>query len=146
MSEAKTIALGADHAGVELKDALKSALAERGYEVLDLGTHSADSVDYPDFGHAVAAKVVSGEAKLGLLICGTGVGMSMSANRHHGVRAVVCSDTFSARLSRMHNDANVLCMGARVVGQGLALDILDAFLGAGFEGGRHERRVAKIEP
>jgi len=145
MAESVVIAVGADHAGVELKDALLRVLAERGHEALDLGTNAKDSVDYPDFGHAVAAKVASGDAKLGLLVCGSGVGMSMAANRHAGVRAVVCSDTFTARMSRMHNDANVLCIGARVVGAGLAEDILGAFLDASFEGGRHERRVAKID-
>ncbi len=145
MAEPRVIAVGADHAGVELKDALKAFLAERGHELLDLGTHTTESVDYPDFGHAVAAKVAGGEAALGVLVCGTGIGMSMSANRHAGVRAVVCSDTFSARMSRMHNDANVLCIGQRVVGAGLAQDIVEAFLDASFEGGRHERRVGKIE-
>jgi ribose 5-phosphate isomerase B len=146
MTISLTIAVGADHAGVELKTLLLARLEERGHSVLDVGTNAKDSVDYPDFGHAVAAQVERGEAALGLLVCGTGVGMSMSANRHPGVRAVVCSDTFSARMSRLHNDANVLCLGARVVGPGLAEDILDAFLDAAFEGGRHERRVAKIEP
>ncbi len=145
MAEGGPIAVGSDHAGLNLKGAVVKALGERGYEVLDLGTDSAESVDYPDFAHAVAAKVVSGDAPLGVLICGSGIGMSLSANRHPGVRAVVCSDTFSARMARMHNDANVLCMGERVVGEGLALDILDAFLGASFEGGRHARRVGKIE-
>ncbi|RLB47442.1 MAG: ribose 5-phosphate isomerase B [Deltaproteobacteria bacterium] len=145
MAEGLLIAVGSDHAGLNLKRAVVKALGERGHEVLDLGTDSAESVDYPDFAHAVAAKVVSGDAPLGVLICGSGIGMSLSANRHPGVRAVVCSDTFSARMARMHNDANVLCMGERVVGEGLALDILDAFLGASFEGGRHARRVGKIE-
>lgn len=145
MAEGLLIAVGSDHAGLNLKRAVVKALGERGHEVLDLGTDSAESVDYPDFAHAVAAKVVSGDAPLGVLICGSGIGMSLSANRHAGVRAVVCSDTFSARMARMHNDANVLCMGERVVGEGLALDILDAFLGASFEGGRHARRVGKIE-
>jgi len=145
MAEGALIAVGSDHAGLNLKRLVVKALGERGHEVLDLGTDGTESVDYPDFGHAVAAKVVSGDASLGVLLCGSGVGMSLSANRHRGVRAVVCSDTFSARMARMHNDANVLCMGERVVGVGLALDILDAFLGATFEGGRHGRRVDKIE-
>jgi ribose 5-phosphate isomerase B len=145
MTESRAIAVGADHAGVELKQTLLSALAERGFEVVDLGTNETASVDYPDYGHAVAEKVAAGEVGLGLLVCGTGVGMSMSANRHAGVRAVVCSDTFTARMARLHNDANVLCIGARVVGVGLAQDIVAAFLEASFEGGRHGRRVGKIE-
>ncbi len=146
MAEATRVAVGADHAGVMLKDDLVAALRERGAAVEDVGTHGDASVDYPDFAHVVAAKVAAGEAELGLLVCGTGVGMSMSANRHAGVRAVVCSDTYSARMARQHNDANVLCVGGRVVGSGLARDILEAFLDAKFEGGRHGRRVAKIEP
>lgn len=145
MAEALRIAVASDHAGLILKTAIVAALEERGHEVLDLGTDGTASVDYPDFAHAVAEKVVAGEAPLGVLVCGSGIGMSLSANRHAGVRAVVCSDTFSARMARMHNDANVLCVGERVVGGGLALDILDAFLGASFEGGRHARRVGKIE-
>lgn len=143
---AMRIAVGADHAGVHLKDELVAWLNDRGYHVKDVGTNGTDSVDYPDFAHEVANAVAAGEARLGLLVCGTGVGMSMSANRHAKVRAVVCSDTFTARMAREHNDANVLCIGARVVGAGLAQDLLEAFLAAEFEGGRHERRVGKIEP
>jgi ribose 5-phosphate isomerase B len=140
------VAVGADHAGVSLKESIAEALRERGAAVEDVGTHGTTSVDYPDFAHAVAARIADGRAHFGILVCGTGVGMSMSANRHPGIRAVVCSDTFSARMAREHNDANVLCVGARVVGPGLALDIVDAFLGAKFAGGRHAGRVAKIEP
>lgn len=139
------IYFGADHAGVGLKDALVALAKERGLEVKDLGTHGSESVDYPDFGHAVATAVLAEPAALGVLICGTGQGICMSANRHAGIRAALCTDTFSARMSRMHNDANILCMGARVVGAGLAEDILTSFLGAEFEGGRHARRVAKID-
>ena len=139
------IFFGADHAGVGLKDALLTIAQERGLETKDLGTHGDASVDYPDFGHAVATAVLANPGAVGVLICGTGQGISMSANRHPGIRAALCTDPFSARMSRMHNDANVLCMGARVVGSGLAQDILEAFLSAAFEGGRHARRVAKIE-
>lgn len=139
------IFFGADHAGFALKDALVGIAKDRGFDTTDFGTNGAESVDYPDFGHAVAKSVLETPGSLGVLICGTGQGISMSANRHPGIRAALCSDTFSAQMSRMHNDANVLCMGARVVGGGLAVDILNAFLSAKFEGGRHARRVAKIE-
>ena len=141
---AKVLIVGSDHAGLELKQELTRLAAELGYEVRDLGTHTSDSTDYPDYGHQVASAVAGGEG-LGLLVCGTGLGMSMTANRHAGVRAAVCGDVFSASMSRRHNDANVLCVGARVVGAGLAGEILRAFLGASFEGGRHERRVNKID-
>jgi ribose 5-phosphate isomerase B len=141
----KRIIVGADHAGYELKAALVEALEQRGYDVTDVGTDSSESVDYPDFAHAVGAAVSKKEVPLGLLVCGSGVGMSMSANRHPGVRAVVCSEPYSAAMARCHNDANVLCLGARVVGRGLAESILDVFLCSEFEGGRHARRVGKIE-
>lgn len=136
---------GSDHAGFALKEALRAACAELGHEVVDLGTHSPERVDYPDFGHRVAEAVQEDSGSLGVLVCGTGLGISMAANRHVGIRAAAVSDTFSARMSRMHNDANVLCVGARVVGEGLAADILEAFLGATFEGGRHAARIAKID-
>jgi ribose 5-phosphate isomerase B len=142
---AKTLIVGSDHAGLDLKRELLGVAAELDYEVVDIGTHTADSTDYPDYAHQVANAVGRGEG-LGLLVCGTGLGMSMAANRHPGVRAAVCSDVFSASMTRQHNDANVLCIGARVVGAGLAAEVLKAFLGASFEGGRHERRVGKIEP
>ena len=141
---ANVLIIGSDHAGLELKRELLSVAAELGYEVRDVGTHTSDSCDYPDFAHEVASAVAAGEG-LGLLVCGTGLGMSMAANRHPGVRAAVCGDVFSASMTRQHNDANVLCIGARVVGGGLAGEILKAFLGASFEGGRHERRVGKID-
>jgi ribose 5-phosphate isomerase B len=141
----KKILVGADHAGLPLKRSLSEALRTRGYDVLDLGTHEERASDYPDFAHRVAHGVAAGEAPLGLLVCGSGVGMSITANRHPGVRAVVCSEPYSAAMARRHNDANVLCMGARVVGPGLAEQILDAFLGAEFEEGRHVARVAKID-
>ncbi len=142
---AKTLIVGSDHAGLELKRELVGIAAELGYEVRDVGTHTSDSTDYPDYAHQVSSAVASGEG-LGLLVCGTGLGMSMAANRHPGVRAAVCGDVFSASMTRQHNDANVLCIGSRVVGAGLASEILKAFLNASFEGGRHERRVNKIEP
>jgi ribose 5-phosphate isomerase B len=142
---AKTLAVGSDHAGLELKQALVKELEQRGYQLRDFGTHTGASCDYPDFAHALASAIEKGELEQGILVCGTGVGMSIAVNRHRGVRAVVCSEPFSARASRQHNDANVLCLGARVVGVGTALDIVHAFLGAEFEGGRHAGRVAKIE-
>lgn len=141
----KPLAVASDHAGLELKQALVSELSKRGIEVRDFGTTSSASCDYPDFAHAVARAIAQGEVERGLLVCGTGVGMSIAANRHREVRAVVCSEPFSARMARAHNDANVLCIGARVVGGGTALEIVDAFLGASFEGGRHAGRVAKID-
>jgi len=139
------IAIGSDHAGFHLKASVKVHLAERGIEVVDLGTHAAERCDYPDQAASVASAVARGEAALGVLVCGTGVGMSMAANKFAGVRAAVVSDTFSARATRQHNDCNVLCIGERVVGGGLALDIVDAWLDASFEGGRHAGRVAKID-
>ena len=142
----RRIIVGSDHAGLPLKGLLVTRLGELGWEVEDIGTHDAASVDYPDFGHRVAGAVASGAHALGLLVCGSGVGMSITANRHAGVRAVVCSEPYSAAMARAHNDANVLCLGARVVGPGLAERILDAFLEGRFEGGRHQRRVDEIEP
>jgi ribose 5-phosphate isomerase B len=141
---AKTLIVGSDHAGLELKRELAGVAAQLGYEVVDVGTHSTGSTDYPDYAHEVANAVRRGEG-VGLLVCGTGIGMSMAANRHRGVRAAVCGDVFSALMARQHNDANVLCIGGRVVGPGLATEILKAFLSASFEGGRHARRVEKIE-
>ncbi len=141
---ANVLIIGSDHAGLELKRELAGVATELGYEVRDVGTHTSDSTDYPDYGHQVASAVAAGEG-LGLLVCGTGIGMSMTANRHAGVRAALCGDAYSASMARRHNDANVLCVGARVVGPGLAGEILRAFLSASFEGGRHERRVNKID-
>jgi ribose 5-phosphate isomerase B len=142
----RRIVMGSDHAGFDLKEELERELAARGHAVTDLGTHDLTSTDYPDYAHPVARAVMEGEADLGVLVCGTGIGMAMAANRHRGVRAAVCSEPFSARMARAHNDANVLCIGARVVGPGLALEILEAFLGADYEGGRHDRRIGKIDP
>ena len=138
------ITIGSDHAGYELKLKVIAHLKERGIETIDVGTHSTDSCDYPDFAHAVCKNVQDGVTELGILICGTGIGMSMAANKHKGIRAAACSDTFSARLTRMHNDANVLCFGERVVGMGLACDLVDEFIDAEFEGGKHARRVDMI--
>jgi ribose 5-phosphate isomerase B len=136
--------VGCDHAGFELKRVLVEELARRGFEVSDFGAHASDSVDYPDFAHALARSIESGTIQRGLLVCGTGVGMSIAVNRYRSVRAVVCSEPLSARMSRKHNDANVLCLGARIVGPGMAIEILDAFVTTEFEGGRHAARVAKI--
>lgn len=141
----KRIIVGGDHAGLGLKRALVESLTTGGYTVEDIGSHDESSTDYPDYARRVASKVANGDAPLGLLVCGTGVGMAIAANRHPGVRAVVCSEPFSAMMARRHNDANVLCLGARVVGGGLAQEILDVFLATAFEGGRHARRVAKID-
>ena len=139
------IAMGADHAGYELKDRLARRLAEQGQEILDLGTSGPESVDYPDFGAAVGERVAAGEAELGIVVCGSGIGIGMAATKVPGVRAATCNDLYSARMSRAHNDANVLALGARIVGDGLAEEIVDVFLGTQFEGGRHARRVGKIE-
>lgn len=134
-----------DHAGLPLKRELVAALLEMGWEVEDVGTSDGASVDYPDYAHDVAKAIAEGRHTLGLLICGSGVGMSVAANRHAGVRAVVCSEPYSAAMARRHNDANVLCLGARVVGGGLGREILESFLEQHFEGGRHAARVTKIE-
>lgn len=138
------ITIGCDHAGYELKQKVIEHLKGRGIEVIDMGTHSTDSCDYPSIAHAVCKNIQDGVTELGILICGTGIGMSMAANKHRGIRAAACSDTFSARLTRVHNDANVLCFGERVVGMGLAIDLVDNFIDAEFEGGKHQRRVDMI--
>jgi len=139
------IVVSNDHAGLPLKIELVAALREMGWEITDLGTNDTASVDYPDFAHKLAEDIVAGNHSIGLLLCGSGVGVSIAANRHKGVRAVCCSESYSAAMARRHNDANVLCMGARVVGGGLGREILETFLAQKFEGGRHEKRVAKIE-
>lgn len=141
---AETIAIAADHAGFALKSVLGGELARLGYEVLDLGTHSTQSVDYPDFAGAVARAIEGGQVRRGVLICGTGIGIGMAANRHRAVRAAVCHDISSTRLARLHNDANVLALGARLIGEEVAKDCLRAFLETEFEGGRHAARVAKM--
>lgn len=139
------IAIGCDHAGFAIKNVIIEHISKKGYEVVDVGTNSADSCHYPVYAHALCEKIQSGECELGILICGTGIGMSMAANKHKGIRAACCSDTFSARLTREHNDANVLCFGERVVGAGLAVDLVDAFLAAEYiNGGNHVTRVKMI--
>ena len=137
--------IGSDHAGFELKERLKQALDERGIAYEDVGTHSAESVDYPDFAHRVARAVSSGQAEKGLLVCGSGQGMAMTANKYEGVRAALPHDEESARLSREHNDANVLALGGRVLSPEVAERILDVWLETPFGGGRHQRRVDKID-
>mgnify|MGYP003339333139 CR=1 FL=1 len=140
----KPIGVASDHAGLELKRQLVAELAQRGIPVQDFGTTTGDSCDYPDFAHAVGYALTRGDVARAILVCGTGVGMSIAANRHEAVRAVVCSEPLSARMARQHNDANVLSMGGRVVGIGLAEEILDLFLTTPFEGGRHQRRVDQL--
>jgi len=140
----KPIAIASDHAGYDLKAVLAEELAALGYEVIDLGTDGRDSVDYPDFAKALIKAVIEGRADIGVLVCGTGIGISIAANRHPGIRAAVCHNETTARLARAHNDANVLALGARIVGIEVAKDCLKAFLTTEFAGGRHERRVAKL--
>ena len=135
------IAIGCDHGGYELKQEVLKHLEERGIEYKDYGCYSPESVDYSDIAKVVCDAVVAGEAERAFLICGTGIGMSMAANKHPGIRAAACENTFSARMTRMHNDANVLCMGERVIGYGLACDMADLFVDTPFEGGRHQPRV-----
>ena len=139
--EIKKIVMGSDHAGYGLKLKVKAHLESRGIEVIDVGTDSTDSCNYTVFAHALCEAITGGVAPLGILICGTGIGMSMAANKHVGIRAAACENTFSARMTRMHNDANVLCLGERVVGYGLACDMVDLFVDTPFEGGRHQARV-----
>lgn len=138
------LAIGSDHGGFELKKAVMKHLAERGVEYRDYGTFSAESCDYPDFGEDVGRAVASGECERGIVICGTGIGISIAANKVRGVRCALCGDCYSAQMCREHNDANVLALGARVLGEGLALKIVDTYLDSSFQGGRHARRVAKI--
>ena len=138
------VALGADHAGWELKEALKAWLIDQGHQVLDFGTHAPDSVDYPDYAALVGESAADHKVECGLLVCGTGIGMAMAANKVPGVRAALCGDLYTARLSREHNDANVLVLGGRLLGADMAADILQAWLETDFAGGRHARRVEKI--
>jgi ribose 5-phosphate isomerase B len=141
----KTIALGSDHAGFELKTELLERLKGLGYALLDMGPNSADSVDYPDYAHRVAEAVENGEACCGILICGSGNGVCITANKHKGVRAALCWEPEISALAKQHNNANVICLPARFVPQEKAFAIVDAYLGAEFEGGRHQNRVDKIE-
>jgi ribose 5-phosphate isomerase B len=137
--------LGSDHAGFEMKEALKGYFDEHGIEITDVGAHSDESVDYPDYAHAVADAVASGDADRGVLVCGSGIGMAMAANKTEGVRAAMVTDPELAKMMRLHNDANVITLGGRYIPQSMAEEILDAFFGTEFEGGRHQRRVDKIE-
>lgn len=137
------IAIGCDHAGVEMKKAVIAYLSEKGFELRDMGT-DGEPCDYPNKAESVCALVTSGECEKGILICGTGIGMSMAANKIKGIRAALCTDSFSTKFTRLHNDANVMCMGARTLGPGLACELAEIFLTTGFEGGRHQRRVDLI--
>lgn len=141
---ALTVAIGSDHAGTALKGLLTADLKAMGHAVIDVGTHGGESVDYPDFGYAVAQAVAGGEAARGVVICGSGIGISIAANRHPAVRAALCTSGLMARLARQHNDANVLALGERLIGIEVARDCLKEFLTTPFEGGRHQRRVAKL--
>jgi ribose 5-phosphate isomerase B len=142
--EIKKIVMGSDHAGYNLKLKVKAHLESRGIEVIDVGTDKPESCNYTIYAHALCETIQKGDAPLGILICGTGIGMSMAANKHAGIRAACCENTFSARMTRMHNDANVLCFGERVMGYGLACDMVDLFIDTPFEGGRHQARVDDI--
>ncbi len=138
------IALGCDHGGFELKNAIIEHLKERNIDFIDLGTHNGEAVDYPEIAVKVCEKITNGDCRLGILCCGTGIGMSLAANKIKGIRAAACSDTFSAEFTRRHNDANILCLGGRVIGAGIALKMTDLFIDTEFEGGRHKRRVDMI--
>ncbi len=138
------IAIGSDHGGYALKKEIMAHLDKLGLEYTDYGTYDTGSCDYPDYAHIVCEKIQKSEALRGILVCGTGIGMSIAANKHKGIRAALCGDCFSAKYTRRHNDANVLCLGARVTGVGLAIEIVDAFLNNEFEGGRHAGRIGKI--
>ncbi len=138
------IAIGCDHGGFSLKNDIIKHLSDRGIEFCDYGTFDSNAVDYPDIAKKVCAAIMNGSAEKGILVCGTGIGMSIAANKHKGIRAAVCSDHFSTRFTRLHNDTNVLCLGARVIGTGLCLELVDLFLDTPFEGGRHQTRVDKI--
>ena len=139
------IAVACDHGGLELKKALITYLNEHGYEIKDFGTNCADSCDYPDFALPAAEAVASRECSMGILICSTGIGISIAANKVRGIRCAHCHDTYSAKYTRLHNDANMLAVGQQIIGEGLMLEIVDTFLNTGFEGGRHQRRVDKIK-
>jgi ribose 5-phosphate isomerase B len=140
------IAIGCDHAGPALMSVLRAALEQAGHPVLDFGTHGPESVDYPDFASAVSAAVADGRARFGVLACGTGIGISMAANRNPAIRCALVHDVTGARLTRQHNDANVIAFGARLIGPEVALDALRTFIATPYDGGRHDRRVLKISP
>jgi ribose 5-phosphate isomerase B len=137
--------IATDHAGVDLKDYTVELLKQKGHEVVDLGPFNKERVDYPDYAVKVAQSVLADSASQGILICGSGIGMSMAANRFHGIRAALCHDAYTAQVARQHNDANILCFGERIIGQGVAESIIDSWLASSFEGGRHCGRVEKIE-
>ncbi len=141
----KKIIIGCDHGGLNRKNEIAAHLKNNGYEISDVGTYTSESCNYPEFARLLCRRIQDGEFEIGILVCGTGIGMSMAANKHNGIRAACCSDTFSARMTRMHNNANVLCLGERVVGTGLAIDIVDCFLNSEYEGARHEKRVSMIK-
>lgn len=145
MTASNRIVLSSDHAAIPLRQAIAKHIAARGWEVVDIGPTTPESTPYPKHGEAAAQRVASGDCRFGIILCGTGQGIMMAANKVKGIRCGVCSDTFSARMIRQHNDANMLSIGARVVGEGLAFDVVDAFLTADFEGGRHATRVEMIE-
>ncbi len=138
------IAIGSDHGGINLKNIIKDFLDKKGIQHKDFGTYTTDSCDYPDIAKAVCGSVVSGESEKGILVCGTGIGMSMAANKIKGIRAAHVTDTYSARMTKEHNDANVICLGERITGCDLALEIVNAYLEAASQGGRHETRVNKV--
>ena len=138
------IAVGCDHGGLEHKNAIAEHLKERGFEVTDYGIYEQVSVDYPDIAKKLCASITSGENELGILVCGTGIGMSIAANKVNGIRAAACSEHFSAKFTRLHNNSNVLCLGGRVIGVGTAVELVDLFVDTEFEGGRHQTRVDKI--
>ncbi len=139
------IAIGCDHGGLEHKNAIKEHLEARGFEVIDSGIYEQVSVDYPDIAKKVCADIISGKCERGILVCGTGIGMSIAANKIKGIRAAACSEHFSAKFTRLHNDSNVICLGGRVIGVGTAIELADIFVDTEFEGGRHETRVNKIK-
>jgi len=138
------IAIGCDHGGLEHKNAIAEHLRERGFEVVDFGIYEQVSVDYPEIALKVANSIVSGECERGILVCGTGIGMSLAANKVKGIRAAACSEHFSAKYTRLHNNSNILCLGGRVIGVGTALELVDLFVDTEFEGGRHQRRVDMV--
>lgn len=139
------IVIASDHAGFFLKEKIKDFLTKEGYEIIDVGTHSTVSVDYPEYGYKAIEKILKNEVERGILICGTGLGMSIVANRFPKIRAALCHEPFSAQMARKHNNANVLVLGGRLIGDGMAIEIVKTFLTTEFEGGRHERRIALID-
>lgn len=138
------IALGCDHGGLEHKNAILEHLKERGFEVIDFGIYEQVSVDYPDIASKLCESILKGECERGILVCGTGIGMSIAANKYKGIRAAACSEHFSAKYTRLHNNSNVLCLGGRVIGVGTAIELCDLFVDTEFEGGRHQNRIDKI--